>query len=99
MIGASIANLNGCLVDETGTAIDKAVLVRAARQLLSSVTRVLLLADRVLVRHILRAEDKVHSRFAYIYLLHNLSVSIVCVLNRVHTFLNRFFFFGLCFRC
>uniref|UniRef100_A0A0M3HP66 Alpha-catulin n=1 Tax=Ascaris lumbricoides TaxID=6252 RepID=A0A0M3HP66_ASCLU len=59
LAGASIANLNGCLVDETGTAIDKAVLVRAARQLLSSVTRVLLLADRVLVRHILRAEDKI----------------------------------------
>lgn len=39
--------------------IDKSQLVRAARQLLSSVTRVLLLADRVLVTHILRAEDKI----------------------------------------
>lgn len=39
--------------------VDKSYLVRAARQLLSSVTRVLLLADRVLVKHILRAEDKV----------------------------------------
>ncbi|VDK43732.1 unnamed protein product [Anisakis simplex] len=59
LAGASIANLNGCLIDESGSAIDKTVLVRAARQLLSSVTRVLLLADRVLVRHILRAEDKI----------------------------------------
>lgn len=43
----------------SAAAIDKAQLVKAARQLLSSVTRVLLLADRVLVKHILRAEDKV----------------------------------------
>lgn len=35
------------------------VAVRAARQLLSSVTRVLLLADKVLVKQILKAEDKV----------------------------------------
>lgn len=57
--GSSIANLNGCLLNESGNSIDKSALVRAARQLLSSVTRVLLLADRVLVKHILRAEDKV----------------------------------------
>jgi len=36
--------------------VDKGILVRAARQMLSSVTRVLLLADRVLVKHILKAE-------------------------------------------
>lgn len=57
--GASIASLNGCLTDDSGAAIDKSVLVRAARQLLTSVTRVLLLADRVLVKHILRSADKV----------------------------------------
>ena len=61
--GSSIANLNGCLLNESGNTIDKSALVRAARQLLSSVTRVLLLADRVLVKHILRAEDKVCSLF------------------------------------
>ncbi|KAL3998561.1 Vinculin family protein [Acanthocheilonema viteae] len=59
LAGASIANLNGCLTDDSGIAIDKSVLVRAARQLLTSVTRVLLLADRVLVKHILRSEDKI----------------------------------------
>ncbi|MCP9257983.1 Alpha-catulin [Dirofilaria immitis] len=59
LAGASIANLNGCLTDDSGTTIDKSVLVRAARQLLTSVTRVLLLADRVLVKHILRSEDKI----------------------------------------
>uniref|UniRef100_A0A0K0FXY0 Alpha-catulin (inferred by orthology to a human protein) n=1 Tax=Strongyloides venezuelensis TaxID=75913 RepID=A0A0K0FXY0_STRVS len=62
--GSSIANLNGSIFLEESSsgssgAVDKAVLVKAARQLLSSVTRVLLLADRVLVKHILRAEDKV----------------------------------------
>jgi hypothetical protein len=61
--GSSIANLHGAMVDEqtgqTTVGIDKTQLVRAARQLLSSVTRVLLLADRVLVKHILRAEDKI----------------------------------------
>ena len=66
ILGASIANLTSLTtengIDSAGPgqgAIDKAILVRASRQLLSSVTRVLLLADRVLVKHILRAEDKV----------------------------------------
>lgn len=56
LAGASIANLSPT---EGDYLLDKAVLVRASRQLLSSVTRVLLLADRVLVKQILRAEDKV----------------------------------------
>ncbi|PAV76564.1 hypothetical protein WR25_19200 [Diploscapter pachys] len=66
LAGASIANLTSLTtengIDSAGPgqgAVDKAILVRASRQLLSSVTRVLLLADRVLVKHILRAEDKV----------------------------------------
>ncbi|PIO53154.1 hypothetical protein TELCIR_25524, partial [Teladorsagia circumcincta] len=58
-VGASIANLSCCSTDvPDAPLLDKSVLVRASRQLLSSVTRVLLLADRVLVKHILRAEDK-----------------------------------------
>lgn len=64
ILGASIANLHSAMMDEqtgqTTIGIDKSQLIRAARQLLSSVTRVLLLADRVLVKHILRAEDKVY---------------------------------------
>ncbi|GMT00211.1 hypothetical protein PENTCL1PPCAC_22385, partial [Pristionchus entomophagus] len=62
LAGASMSNLS-CMPNEgmSGgeTAIDKQVIVRASRQLLSSVTRVLLLADRVLVKQIVRAEDKV----------------------------------------
>uniref|UniRef100_A0A915E636 Alpha-catulin n=1 Tax=Ditylenchus dipsaci TaxID=166011 RepID=A0A915E636_9BILA len=63
--GASIANLHSSMIDdEVGPSqstigIDKSQLIKAARRLLSSVTRVLLLADRVLVKHILRAEDKI----------------------------------------
>ncbi|KAK6729817.1 hypothetical protein RB195_006709 [Necator americanus] len=60
LAGTSIANLSCCSTElPDAPLLDKNVLVRASRQLLSSVTRVLLLADRVLVKHILRAEDKV----------------------------------------
>ncbi|CAI4230958.1 unnamed protein product [Auanema sp. JU1783] len=59
LAGSSIANLSCCSSTEDAPLLDKAVLVRASRQLLSSVTRVLLLADRVMVKEILRAEDKV----------------------------------------
>uniref|UniRef100_A0A8R1E3C2 Alpha-catulin n=1 Tax=Caenorhabditis japonica TaxID=281687 RepID=A0A8R1E3C2_CAEJA len=59
LAGASMANLSCGCNDDSNTVVDKAVLVRASRQLLSSVTRVLLLADRVLVKQVLRAEDKI----------------------------------------
>uniref|UniRef100_A0AC34QMN7 Alpha-catulin n=2 Tax=Panagrolaimus sp. JU765 TaxID=591449 RepID=A0AC34QMN7_9BILA len=62
LAGSSIANLNNVLIEDGGSSavsIEKGHLVRASRQLLSSVTRVLLLADRVVVKHILRAEDKI----------------------------------------
>ena len=41
------------------TAAEKAAMVRAARQLLSAITKVLILADRVVVKQILVAKDKV----------------------------------------
>ncbi|CAB3410886.1 unnamed protein product [Caenorhabditis bovis] len=59
LAGASMANLSCGCSDDPNSMVDKAVLVRASRQLLSSVTRVLLLADRVLVKQVLRAEDKI----------------------------------------
>ncbi|KAF1770274.1 hypothetical protein GCK72_002092 [Caenorhabditis remanei] len=59
LAGASMANLSCACTDDPNSVVDKAVLVRASRQLLSSVTRVLLLADRVLVKQVLRAEDKI----------------------------------------
>lgn len=59
--GSIIATLHHEFNEEASNqvGIDKSQLVKAARQLLSSVTRVLLLADRVLVTQILRAEDKI----------------------------------------
>lgn len=62
--GGTIASLSypvqeGGTSNGPSTAVDRNVLVRAARQLLSSVTRVLLIADRVLVKQVLKAEDKV----------------------------------------
>lgn len=60
--GGSIATLHSTMIDNNGQStmgIDKSQLIKAARRLLSSVTRVLTLADRVMVKHILRAEDKV----------------------------------------
>uniref|UniRef100_A0A7E4VFM7 Alpha-catulin n=1 Tax=Panagrellus redivivus TaxID=6233 RepID=A0A7E4VFM7_PANRE len=60
--GNSISHLNNALIDDGNlgaVGVEKGHLVRASRQLLSSVTRVLLLADRVVVKNILRAEDKV----------------------------------------
>ena len=46
------------------TAAEKTAMVRAARQLLSAITKVLLLADRVVVKQLLTAKDKVR---AHIY--------------------------------
>ncbi|KRX85383.1 Alpha-catulin [Trichinella sp. T6] len=59
--GAAIASLSSKTISDfnNGSVVDRNFLVRATRQLLSSVTRVLLLADRVLVKQIICAEDKV----------------------------------------
>ena len=38
---------------------EKAAMVRAARQLLSAITKVMLLADRVIVKHIIATKAKV----------------------------------------
>ncbi|KAK0423881.1 hypothetical protein QR680_008384 [Steinernema hermaphroditum] len=68
LAGSAIANLCGSVAEDemhgiqphsSAAGFDKSVLLRATRQLLSSVTRVLLLADRVMVKNILRAEDKI----------------------------------------
>ncbi|OUC49544.1 hypothetical protein D917_05288 [Trichinella nativa] len=58
--GAAIASLSSKTISDfnNGSVVDRNFLVRATRQLLSSVTRVLLLADRVLVKQIICAEDK-----------------------------------------
>ncbi|XP_046556025.1 alpha-catulin-like [Haliotis rubra] len=60
--GSSIQTLTASDQPNDGTpkaVADKTAMVRAARQLLSAITKVLLLADRVVVKQLLMAKDKV----------------------------------------
>lgn len=57
VIGSAIEKLCECAMEESLT--DRGSVVRAARCLLGSVTRVLLLADIVVVKQLLLAKDRV----------------------------------------
>ena len=60
--GATIQRLTDIKADDPNLAKnvgEKTAMVRAARQLLSAITKVLLLADRVVVKQLLVAKDKV----------------------------------------
>ncbi|XP_074653442.1 alpha-catulin-like isoform X2 [Tubulanus polymorphus] len=59
--GENIQKLTDVKLDETGQVkgAEKTAMVRAARQLLSAITKVLLLADKVVVKQLLAAKDKV----------------------------------------
>ncbi|GFR90610.1 alpha-catenin-related protein [Elysia marginata] len=64
MAGATIHRLTTCktaVEGEEGAVVsaDKTAMVRAARQLLSAITKVLLLADKVVVKQLLASKDKV----------------------------------------
>ncbi|XP_038072422.1 alpha-catulin-like isoform X2 [Patiria miniata] len=62
LAGENIAKLTDMTYDESGQVMspaDKSAMVRAARGLLSAVTRVLLLADRVVIKQIQAAKLKV----------------------------------------
>nr|XP_006818860.1 PREDICTED: alpha-catulin-like [Saccoglossus kowalevskii] len=62
--GQNIAKLTNIQYDDSGQPMnftEKSSMVRAARGLLSAVTKVLLLADRVVVKQLLKAKDKVDS--------------------------------------
>ena len=55
-------------MDEPGTVrtmAEKTAMVRAARQLLSAITKVLILADRVVIKQLIIAKDKVFVNFAF----------------------------------
>lgn len=65
-VGTSIERLCDIVATDTlglppvdGPLCDRGAMVRAARNLLTSVTRVLLLADIVVVKQLLLAKDKV----------------------------------------
>lgn len=60
--GCRIEKLTDVKMDEPGVVrsiAEKTAMVRAARQLLSAITRVLILADRVVIKQLLMAKDKV----------------------------------------
>ncbi|RUS91163.1 hypothetical protein EGW08_001076, partial [Elysia chlorotica] len=64
LAGATIHRLTACKSSVDGEdgavmAADKTAMVRAARQLLSAITKVLLLADKVVVKQLLASKDKV----------------------------------------
>ncbi|XP_070570526.1 alpha-catulin-like isoform X2 [Ptychodera flava] len=72
--GQNIAKLTDVQYDEAGQPVnytEKSAMVRAARGLLSAVTRVLLLADRVVVKQLLKAKDKVSASLNKLELVGN----------------------------
>ena len=59
--GAAIQKLTDIKLEELKVG-EKTAMVRAARQLLSAITKVLLLADRVIVKQLLAAKNRVGTR-------------------------------------
>lgn len=62
-LGSRIQKLTDVKIDDPGTVrslAEKTTMVRAARQLLSAITKVLILADRIVVKQLLTAKEKVH---------------------------------------
>ena len=63
--GAAIQKLTDIKLEEPNTSSkvgEKTAMVRAARQLLSAITKVLLLADRVVVKQLFAAKNRVGTR-------------------------------------
>lgn len=72
--GIQIHKLTEMRVEETSVPPpvgEKTAMVRAARQLLSAITKVLILADKVVIKQVIAAKDKVtfHNYHNYIYLI------------------------------
>ena len=62
LTGACIQKLTDVKLEEVAvqrTASEKTAMVRAARQLLSAITKVLIIADKVVVKQLLQTKDKV----------------------------------------
>jgi len=57
----SLTNVKLDDVETTRSVGEKKVMVRAARQLLSAITKVLILADRVVIKQLISAKDQVVS--------------------------------------
>jgi len=66
--GSRIEALTNVKLDDADTARsvgEKTVMVRAARQLLSAITKVLILADRVVIKQLVMAKDQVSLLYAF----------------------------------
>jgi len=64
--GSRIEALTNVKLDEVDTPRsvgEKTVMVRAARQLLSAITKVLILADRVIIKQLVTAKDQVIAHY------------------------------------
>ena len=62
VLGSRIQKLTDVKIDDPGTVrslAEKTAMVRAARQLLSAITKVLILADRVVIKQLITAKEKV----------------------------------------
>ena len=62
LTGSNIQKLTDVRVDEQNTPrtlAEKTSMVRAARQMLSAVTKVLIMADKVVVKQVIASKDKV----------------------------------------
>ena len=61
LTGVNIQALTDVKLDDphSKTTAEKTAMVRAARQLLSAITKVLILADKVVIKQLLAAKDKV----------------------------------------
>lgn len=55
----SVSNMGGEASAATRNPADKTAMVRAARQLLSAITKVLLIADRIVIKQLIASKDKV----------------------------------------
>ena len=60
--GAAIQQVTECNAEEqhSATVSEKTAMVRSARLLLSAITRVLIIADKVVIRNVIAAKNQVH---------------------------------------
>ena len=58
-LGARIETLTNVKLNDDASLSEKTAMVRAARQLLSAITKVLILADRIVIKQLITAKDQV----------------------------------------
>jgi len=66
---------------------EKTVMVRAARQLLSTITKVLILADRVVIKQLVTAKDQVYAHYTH---LASAGFTLYCCYLRADQYMTKF---------